>query len=263
MPADYLAADLRALFSRHSIEHFDALWALELPSVDAPNTGRGGWSSVSRLELADEAGRTHAFYLKRQSNHLSRGLLHPLGEATFAREFRNIRRYARAGIPALEAAFFGQRRIGGKTCAILATRALDGYRPLDVWLDEWPTLPRATRHRLLNAAATLARTLHGAGWIHNCFYPKHVFIRPGDTPASDRACLIDLEKTRPLWLGWRDRARDLDALNRHAATPSASERLRFLLRYLDCARPDAAARRLVRQLAARRSKKERRQKIRP
>jgi len=53
-----------------------------------PNTGRGGWSSVFRLELGDTA-----YYLKRQSNYLTHSLRHPFGEPTFACEFRNIQRY--------------------------------------------------------------------------------------------------------------------------------------------------------------------------
>ena len=101
---DFIAAQDRALLEQHGLASFDALWALQLEAVDEPNTERGGWSSVYRLELGDRA-----YYLKRQSNHLTRSLWHPLGEPTFAREFRNIRRYAELGIPALQAAFFAER----------------------------------------------------------------------------------------------------------------------------------------------------------
>lgn len=94
---DFIAAHDRALLERHGLASFDALWALQLEAVDEPNTERGGWSSVYRLEL-DNA----AYYLKRQSNHLTRSLLRPLGEPTFAREFRNIQRYSVLGIPSLQ-----------------------------------------------------------------------------------------------------------------------------------------------------------------
>lgn len=253
---DYLAPDLHGLFARHRLDSFAALWGLELASVDVPNTGRGGWSSVSRLELADEHGRRHAFYLKRQVDHLSRSLTRPLGEATFAREFRNIRRYAEDGVPALEAAYFGQRRIGGKVCAILVTRALDGYRPLDAWLADWPTLPPASRHALLAAAGALVRRLHEAGHLHNCLYPKHIFLRaPGSADDAPPARLIDLEKTRQLRFGRGALRRDLDTLNRHSGGPSAGERLRFLLHYLALPELDAAGRRLVRDLLGRQRRK--------
>ncbi len=129
--SDFIAAQDRALLERHGLAGFDALWALKLEAVDEPNTERGGWSSVYRLELDERA-----FYLKRQSNHLTRSLLHPFGEPTFAREFRNIRRYAERNIPALQAAFFAERRLPGERRAILLTRALDGWQDLEHWLKQ-------------------------------------------------------------------------------------------------------------------------------
>ena len=64
---DFLATEDRALLERNGLADFDALWARQLDAVDEPNTSRGGWSSVFRLELE---GR--GFYLKRQSNYLTR-----------------------------------------------------------------------------------------------------------------------------------------------------------------------------------------------
>lgn len=255
---DFIAPECRPLLARHGLDRFSALWALELDAVDAPNTGRGGWSSVSRLELRDEHGKMHAFYLKRQIDHLSRSLLHPLGEATFAREFRNIQRYRKLDIPALQAAYFGQRKIAGKVCALLLTHALDDYRPLDTWMQDWHALSRAQRNALIDAAADLVGRLHSAGQLHNCLYPKHIFIRlpnaDGTTPA---ACLIDLEKTRRTLRGRRSGLRDLDTLNRHSGTLSRSDRLRFLLRYCNIGQADALSRRLAHAIEARRSRKAR------
>lgn len=125
----FIAAQDHDLLQRNRLDSFDALWALQLDAVDEPNTERGGWSSVYRLDLGDSA-----YYLKRQSNHLTRSLRHPLGEPTFAREFRNIERYRALGIPALQAAFFAQQAVGGERQAILLTRALDGWQDLDTWL---------------------------------------------------------------------------------------------------------------------------------
>jgi len=85
---DYLASADLALLKRHGLDDFEALWALQLEAVDEPNTGRGGWSSVFRLELEGKG-----YYLKRQSDYLTRTLHRPFGEPTFAREFRNISRY--------------------------------------------------------------------------------------------------------------------------------------------------------------------------
>ena len=97
--SDFLAADDRALLERNGLATFDALWAKQLDAVDEPNTSRGGWSSVFRLELDGQG-----YYLKRQSDYLTRTLHRPFGEPSFAREFRNISRYRQLGIPALQAA---------------------------------------------------------------------------------------------------------------------------------------------------------------
>jgi hypothetical protein len=232
---DFIADDDRPLLQKQGLDNFEALWALRLAAVDDPNVDRGGWSQVSRLELE---GR--AYYLKRQRNHLTRSFRHPLGEPTLAREFRNIRRYRERGIPALTAAFFAQRRMQAEEsdglCAILLTRALDGWRDLDAWFSKWRDFPAERRQQLLTACGNLARTLHEAGQMHGCFYPRHVFAR--ETAEGFEACLIDLEKTRPLWLGRRDRIKDLEQFVRHASGLDADDVTLLLAAYLNC-KPDA------------------------
>ncbi|WP_218421950.1 lipopolysaccharide kinase InaA family protein [Stutzerimonas stutzeri] len=223
---DFIAQADRPTLERHGLASFDALWSVQLTAVDEPNIERGGWSSVFRLELADSA-----FYLKRQSNHLTRTLAHPFGEPTFAREFRSIRRYAQLGVPALQASFFGQRKVGDEKRAILMTRALDGWTDLDGWLKRWPELNESGRQAIIGAVGVLARTLHQAGQMHGCFYPKHIFLR--EQNGHWQACLIDLEKTRPLLLGWRDRIKDLEPLVRRASCIGEQGVRHLLSVYLD------------------------------
>ncbi|MGE8503425.1 MAG: lipopolysaccharide kinase InaA family protein [Pseudomonas sp.] len=223
--SDFIAAQDRALLERHGLASFDVLWALKLEAVDEPNTERGGWSSVYRLELDERA-----FYLKRQSNHLTRSLLHPFGEPTFAREFRNIRRYAELNIPALQAAFFAERRLPGERRAVLLTRALDGWQDLEHWLTQWAALDGAAHVSILRACGRLARCLHQAGQMHGCFYPKHIFLR--EQEGGFEAQLIDLEKTRPLLLGRRDRIKDLEPLLRRARIWNEAEVRELLVAYL-------------------------------
>ncbi|WP_341303900.1 lipopolysaccharide kinase InaA family protein [Pseudomonas sp. TMP25] len=220
--SDFIASQDRGLLEQHGLASFDALWALKLEAVDEPNTERGGWSSVYRLDLGESA-----FYLKRQSNHLTRSLLHPFGEPTFAREFRNIQRYAALGIPALQAAFFAERKLPGEYRAVLLTRALDGWQDLDHWLSIWATLERSLRVGILQACGELARRLHESGQIHGCFYPKHIFLH--EQYGSFTAQLIDLEKTRPLLLGRRDRIKDIEPLFRRAASHWGDEELQIFL----------------------------------
>ncbi|WDH23413.1 lipopolysaccharide kinase InaA family protein [Pseudomonas chlororaphis] len=246
---DFLAAQDRALLERHGLDSFDALWAKQLEAVDEPNTDGGGWSSVYRLDLEG-----HGYYLKRQSNYLTRTLHRPFGEPSFAREFRNISRYQQLGIPALQAAFFGERKVAGETRAILLTRALDGWNDLDSLLQQWVQLSPDQHAAILRACGLLARQLHAVRQVHGCFYPKHIFLRA--TGDGYQAQLIDLEKTRPLLFGQRDRVKDLEPLLRRAPVWSESDVRALLATYLDQPRDSSLVDAWLNRLSARRSHKE-------
>ncbi|PKH23939.1 lipopolysaccharide kinase [Pseudomonas sp. 43NM1] len=246
---DFLAAEDRALLERHGLGTFDALWAKELEAVDEPNTAGGGWSSVFRLDLEGQG-----FYLKRQSNYLTRTLHAPFGEPSFAREFRNISRYQRMGIPALHAVFFGERKVAGEVRAILLTRALDGWDDLDSLLQRWADLSAAQHSAILQACGQLARRLHGVRQVHGCFYPKHIFLRAsGD---GYEAQLIDLEKTRPLLFGQRDRTKDLEPLVRRSPQWTPSQLRELLASYVEQPVDSPLVDSWLSRLTARRSHKE-------
>ena len=246
---DFLANEDRALLERHGLGTFDALWAKQLEAVDEPNTARGGWSSVFRLELEGQG-----FYLKRQSNYLTRTLHAPFGEPSFAREFRNISRYRKLGIPALQAAFFGERKVAGEVRAILLTRALDGWSDLESLLARWSQLSAGQQSAILKACGLLARQLHGVRQVHGCFYPKHIFLQAsGD---GYQAQLIDLEKTRPLLFGMRDRIKDLEPLQRRAPQWNEAQLRELLSAYLDQPVDSSLLDSWLARLTARRSHKE-------
>jgi len=253
---DFISEEYRPLLERYGLASFDALWKLNLPAVDDPNEERGGWSAVYRLEVGDQS-----FFLKRQMNHCTRSIYAPLGEPTFARELRNIRRYHARGVSTIQAVFYAERRLSGSDgndtrglAAILLTRALSGWRDLAVCLRETQS-DAARRHRLLTACGALARTLHHAGLMHCCFYPHHIFIREG-TSGKDEACLIDLEKTRPLLFGLRDRVKDLEQFLRHAAKLDENDIRIWLAAYLERLPGDPEVTRWIARLRARRQDKE-------
>ncbi|MFO7704318.1 MAG: lipopolysaccharide kinase InaA family protein [Halopseudomonas sp.] len=246
----------RELLAQHGLDNFAALWALQLDAVDAPNTSRGGWSSVYRLDFLDARGVSRGFYLKRQDNHLTRSLRHPLGEPTFAREFRAIQEYASQGIPALQSVYFAQRRLEDHQQALLLTEALDGYEPLSTWFEAWDGLDWRSKQQLILAAAKLVRSLHQAGKVHQCLYPKHVFIK-ADRQGVD-ARLIDLEKTRRAWFGQADYIADLGSFSRRSRVPSRTERLRFILAYMEKSHLDGEAKALIVRIQERIAAKERR-----
>lgn len=225
---DFIDADMRPVLARHGLGEFSALWGLQLQEVDEPNTERGGWSSVARLELGGEA-----FYLKRQINHLTRSFRHPFGEPTFAREFRAIEKYRRLGIPALQAVYYAQRKLPGGQHAILITRALDGWQELQYWLKLWPELDAGKQDGIIRACAELAKNLHSQRQLHGCFYPKHIFLH-ADEPQQFRARLIDLEKSRLLVLGRHERIKDLETLARRTYPVwRTAQWRRFLQFYLE------------------------------
>lgn len=104
------------------------------------------------------------------------------------------------------------------------------------------------------AVADLTRRMHACRIQHNCYYPKHVFVRVGPDGAVE-ARVIDLEKSR-----WRPLAvfcalRDLDTLNRHAPGWSRAERLYFLKAYLRRDRLTPYGKWLWHKLAARAAKR--------
>lgn len=249
----FIALSAEPLLRRHGLLTFDALWEVSGELVDKPNRARGGISSVTRITLADADGSEQRFYLKRQRNYRIRSPRRPLGESTAAREFQNIAWCAQLCIPATEVAYFAERRKDGELQAILLTRDLTGYAPLDHWFERWGELDYRRRQELIRASAAIVGKLHARGAVHNCLYPKHVFLKPRADGVGVR--FIDLEKLRPYKLSpWR-RKRDLDALNRHSQAPTRTQRLRFLLSYLGKERMDAEARYWARRVIKRTARK--------
>ena len=152
--------------------------------------------------------------------------------------------------------FFGERKVGGERRAILMTRALDGWNDLESLLEQWPQLSAPQRQAILQACGQLARRLHEVRQVHGCFYPKHIFLQP-DGPAY-RAQLIDLEKTRPLLLGQRDRVKDIEPLLRRAQVWTETDVRTMLAAYLDQPLDSGLVEAWYQRLNVRRNQKENR-----
>lgn len=232
MSADLMIADgERQILAGAGLASFAALWDAATIAVETGNTARGGTSSVGVLELVTPAG-LRRYYLKRQRNFNCRTLRHcwrgiPLAQ----REYQAIAALRERGIATLEVAAFGRERRAGEDRALLLTRALDGYRDLDIWLAENPQQPM--RERLMTAIGTLLAALHDAGWRHGCLYPKHLFVAD-DFAAGEVATplrLIDLEKCKRIRRRFSG-LRDLDTLLRHCPQLDAPLRERLLAAYL-------------------------------
>jgi len=257
---DFVNERWRPILAHNGVSSFEALWALEAAWFEEPNQRKGGWSGVSRCELDLPAGGRCAIFLKRQENHRARLWNHPLrGISTFLREFQHIMHYRSSGVPTLEPVYFGMRKIGKDERAILITEELTGFVSLEDRVQRWlrdGAPARPARLRLLRAAATLLRQMHDHGIQHNCFFPKHVFLRVGDDGGVE-ARVIDLEKSR-----WRPSRlvcarRDLYTLNYHSLCWSRSDRLWFFREYLQIDRLTPYAKWLWRHIASRSQRKER------
>ena len=194
--SDLLVVESRASLERNGLGTFDVPCAKQLDAVNETGISRCGWSSLFRLKLD---GQGH--HLKRQSNHLTHALHRPFGEPSFTRDFRNISRHRQLGIPALQVALFGKRKVAGE--------------------------PRA----ILLACGQLARQPPSAGQVYSCFYPKHIFLQATSDGYAARS--IDFEKPHPLLLDWGDRVKDLHALLCRAPQWSGDRVRQLLAPYLD------------------------------
>jgi len=254
---DYITPEWEHILRFNDLNGFDALWELQVDWFEPPNERRGGWSGVVRVELDLPGGAKEEVFLKRQENHSRRTLRHPVfGEPTFAGEIKNILLLRQAGVPTLDPLYYGQRKVGGKQRAILVTRELAGFRPMNDVMKEWSKegweKSVSTRRRLITVLAGVIRRMHEQRLAHNSLHPKHVFIRIVEGRAPEIA-LIDLEKMRRVITIAQASRRDLDSLNRRSRIWSHTDRLRFLKAYLGTDRLTGAARSIYARLASRRA----------
>ncbi|WP_158773244.1 lipopolysaccharide kinase InaA family protein [Cobetia sp. L2A1] len=259
--ADYCESELAKLLARHELNSFEHLWQVAAENVDIPNRERGGVSTVSLLTLEDEKGQRHRLYLKRQTNHLARSVVRPLGEPTFSREWRAIRRYHSLGIPSVEAGWYGERKQGKHWRAILITFDLTNRDDLDSWHVRWPELDDEYRRQVITASARLVRQIHQAGMMHGCLFPKHLFLNRPDTFTDARqqmdAVIIDLEKTRRFVLRRHECLRDLYVLWRRLTCWQQDDWRQFLAIYCDSSPKSTEVDRWLSQLEIRGQRKRR------
>jgi hypothetical protein len=205
---EYNCHHWKPLLAANNLNSFDAIWNLKTDWFEEPNIRRGGWSGVVKLGLETPQGKVDIF-IKRQENHISKTFFHPFrGIATFQKEFHNILRLNYHKIPTLELIYFGQRNLQ----VILITKSLDGYCALDS--TELASLNQVDKRALLLKVATATTAMHQCRFQHNCFYPKHIFVKQADGQWDVR--FIDLEKLKRTVLKKQAVIRDLSTLHRHA-----------------------------------------------
>jgi len=208
------------------LDSFQQLWKLKTDWFEEPNIRRGGWSGVVKYSLNSTDDELVVF-IKRQENHITRTLFHPIkGIATFQKEFHNIKRLNDKHIPTLELIYFGQR----EQQAILITKSLEGYVSLDS--ESISQMSRHQKQSLLTKIADTTRLMHHYHFQHNCFYPKHIFVKKINDQWDVR--FIDLEKLKRTIFHRQAVIRDLFTLYRHADQNwTTKDRLYFFKAYVN------------------------------
>jgi len=223
LKAKYIVSDsVRALLEYNGFDSFESLWDVKLDWFEEPNYRRNGWSGVSRHVLKRPDGGSVAVFIKRQQNHNFRSFLHPMrGLPTIYREYRNICRLKRYGIPCADLVFYGHRTIDGQWQAILITRSLMGYKPLEECLNGIEQDNAGARKALLASVAQTLSRIHDHHLRHGSLYAKHILVRTRipDNANHDGAhefdsVVIDLERMRIRFPLARLALRDLDQLYR-------------------------------------------------
>lgn len=208
---------------------FDQIWDYPVRWIDTPNQNRGGWSGVGCVEVSFE-NKPVTLFVKKQLNHTTRTLLHPInGVPTFAKEFHMMRYLQSHGIATPNVIFFAHRTTNAGQHAILITEMLTGYQPLDTISMATISLPR--KRELLRCVAQTIRKMHKLGIQHRALYAKHIFVKPNGL--SFDIALIDLEKYRRMVFPSIQSVVDLITLNYRTPGWTKTSRLFFLKQYLE------------------------------
>ena len=194
---------------------FEFWWQQSGNWVEPANQRRGGNSGVQLLTAIEQGQKP--LYCKRQTGHIYRTLMYPLGRPTILRERLAYRAFSRLDVNVPRLIYCSARRQHGNWQALLVTEALDGFINLEQWYAQQHSQD-VVKAVLKQLAIDLAQ-LHRHRWQHGCCYAKHIFVKTktdnNGTIAVDIA-FLDLEKSRRRWR-IRDAAyHDLKQLNRHA-----------------------------------------------
>lgn len=218
------------IFTAHGLDHFDAFWQLSAETVEQGNMARGGWSRVEKLSLTHQ-GATHVFYIKKQQNYSVRMPIYFFKKVpTLLKEKNMIDCFQVAHIPTMETAYFAWRKQGSNQQAILVTWELTHYLPLEKYFAKWSTMTFDQKRNITKSVAQVIHRMHQQYIMHNCLYPKHIFVKVDGEHV--KTALIDLEKAKRV--PWRSIAfkRDLDSLNRRSVNINFKTKLFFMHDYM-------------------------------
>lgn len=232
----YIAPEWQNALYQQNLQSFNDIWnyeenaGIEKDWVEEPNQRRGGWSGVCRVALLNPQGEKKIVYLKRQSKHVYHSLFSPFkGRLTFRREFCNIMRFRKRGLPTVTPIYYGQQ--GDE--AILMTEDLGGYKSLDAWMLEWQEkgMPsRRIQNCIIREVGQVVNRMHRHYYKHSCLEFKHIFLSLANDEV--KISIIDLEKLRCCFLLNQYRYQDLSRLLRKSAKKvKLTDKWRFVKAY--------------------------------
>lgn len=238
----------REILLHNGIGSFGELWEIKSDFMEDPNYRRGGWSGIILHEIGLQNGQMLKIVIKRQENHTFRSLLHPLsGTPTLFREYSNICRLEKYGIPTLEPLYYGERKAEGNFQAVLVIRFLEEYRNLDQVLQEAGENEVSGLNQIIDSVGGMVAKVHFHRIQHSCLYGKHVFVKTGKEGPPD-VRLIDLEKMHPGLSRFSVAVHDLCALFRHSQWPGDDSWNLFIKSYLSKAGLGRKGKRLYKAL---------------
>jgi heptose I phosphotransferase len=221
------------LLTRHGLTTFAALADFTGGQV-AKNVLRE--RTTTRLDLTDADGTPRTLYLKRHARPRVWEIVKPLFRLTrpivgARNEWDAILRFHEVGIATMVPVALGEAN--GRS--FLVTEGIAGCEKLTAWMQTHKHALHngelAALRKIVAGVADVARTMHTAGLHHQDFYLTHLMVP--QNMSAEPIHVLDLGRARHQpRLARRWIVKDLAQLNYSAADVSASDRLRFLTRYL-------------------------------
>lgn len=246
----WVAPQWQAALSEAGLLDIESVSKREFDWFEEPNRRRGGWSGVTRIVLNPEAApeNQRVVFLKIQQNHFYRAPAKLFRkQLTFEREFDVLQKLGAVCKSIPEIVLFAKWRDGADHGAILVTKALDNWLPLDHWLcgkNDLTAPDESTLLKALDAIAQGAREINQAGWVHLCYSAKHLFVKPA-ADGSFQSCVIDMEKCRKHLSANYRTMKDCSHFLRHTPQLTDAHKLHFLKAYFQTETFSPAQKRLI------------------
>lgn len=242
----------RSLLAASSLDSYGAVAAWSPTDDFVAKQGR----STGRYRIDADGRSLHVYVKKHMRLPWWQRAFAPAAAFPGPSEQANIERVAALGVRVPETIFAGAD--GRAACgSLFATRALDGYLPLHLYIAGpftklSPTAQCRRKAALVRRLVDVARKLHDARLHHRDFYLCHFYLHD-DADCNDGfdLVLIDLGRLLESRLA-RWKIKDLAGLlfSSEIDGVSRADRMRFFKQYLGLSKLDAAAKRLARRVEA-------------